>query len=58
MYAVQTNLCTVNIEIFAQYIFLRISRRVIDARKHDVSEKMIIIVQIELSARCAKICPP
>ena len=29
---------TVNIEIFAQYIFSRISRRAIDARKFDVSE--------------------
>ena len=30
---------TVNVEIFGQYIF-RISRRVLDARKYDVSEKM------------------
>ena len=29
---------TVNIEIFAQYIFSRISRRALDARKFDVSE--------------------
>ena len=29
---------TVNVEIFAQYIFLRISRRALDARKFDVSE--------------------
>ena len=29
---------TVNVEIFAQYIFSRISRRAIDARKFDVSE--------------------
>ena len=33
-------LATVNIEIFAQYIFSRISRRALDARKYDVSEKM------------------
>ena len=31
---------TVNVEIFAPYIFLRISRRALDARKYDVSEKM------------------
>ena len=31
---------TVNVEICAQYIFLRISRRVVDTRKYDVSEKM------------------
>ena len=31
---------TVNVEIFAQYIFSRISRRALDARKYDVSEKM------------------
>ena len=29
---------TVNVEIFAQYIFSRISRRASDARKFDVSE--------------------
>ena len=29
---------TVNVEIFAQYIFSRISRRALDARKNDVSE--------------------
>ena len=29
---------TVNVEIFAQYIFSRISRRALDARKFDVSE--------------------
>ena len=29
---------TVNIEIFAQYIFSRISRRALDARKFDVGE--------------------
>ena len=29
---------TVNVEIFAQYIFSRISRRAIGARKFDVSE--------------------
>ena len=32
------SLHTVNIEIFAEYIFSRISRRAIDARKFDVSE--------------------
>ena len=31
---------TVNVQIFAQYIFSRISRRALDARKYDVSEKM------------------
>ena len=31
---------TVNVEMFAQYIFLRISRSVLGARKYDVSEKM------------------
>ena len=30
---------TVIVEIFAQYIFSRISRRALDARKYDVSEK-------------------
>ena len=29
---------TVNVEIFAQYIFSRISRRALDARKFNVSE--------------------
>ena len=29
---------TVNVEIFAQYIFSRISRRSLAARKYDVSE--------------------
>ena len=29
---------TVNVEIFAQNIFSRISRRAVDARKFDVSE--------------------
>ena len=48
---------TVNVESFAQYIFWRISRRIIDAQKYDVSEKIIIIVQIESAPRCAKICP-
>ena len=46
----------VNVEIFAQYIFSRISHRALDARKYDVSEK-IIIGQIEILIRCAKICP-
>ena len=31
---------TVNIDIFMQYIFSPISRRVLDARKYDVSEKI------------------
>ena len=31
---------TVNVEIFTQYIFSRISRSALDARKYDVSEKM------------------
>ena len=30
--------CTVNVAIFAQYIFSRISRWDLDARKFDVSE--------------------
>ena len=35
-----TDLNTVNVEIFAQYIFSLISRSVLGARKYDVSEKM------------------
>ena len=31
---------TVNVEIFAQYIFSRISRMVSDARKYDVRENI------------------
>ena len=31
---------TVDVEIFAQFIFSRISRSVLCARKYDVSEKM------------------
>ena len=31
---------TVNVETFAQYIFSRISRRALDARKYDVSENI------------------
>ena len=31
---------TVNIEMFAQYIFSRISRRALDAQKYDVSENL------------------
>ena len=31
---------TVNVEIFAQYIFLRVSRMVSNARKYDVSENL------------------
>ena len=42
-YSILVNSCigatsTVNVEIFAQYISSRISRRAIDARKFDVSE--------------------
>ena len=47
---------TVNVEMFAQYIFSRISRRVLGAQKYDVSEKIIIIGQVEITAICAKIC--
>ena len=32
------SLNTVNVDIFTQYIFSRISRRALDARKFDVSE--------------------
>ena len=35
-----TDFNTVNVEIFAQHIFLRISRSVLGARKYDLSEKM------------------
>ena len=31
---------TVNVEIFAQYIVSRVSRRALDARKYDASEKI------------------
>ena len=31
---------TVNVDIFVQYIFSHISRRALDVRKYDVSEKM------------------
>ena len=34
---------TVNVEIFAHYLFSRISRRALDARKYDVSENKIHI---------------
>ena len=45
---------TVNVEIFAQYIFSRISRMVSYARKkYDVSENL----NQELGTKCAKICP-
>ena len=33
-------ICTVNVEIFAQYLFSHISRMVSDARKYDVSENL------------------
>ena len=35
-----TKMYTVNVEIFAQYIFSRISRSALDARKYDVIVKM------------------
>ena len=38
--AIDLRLDTVNVDIFAQYIFSRISRRMLDARKYDVSEKI------------------
>ena len=50
-------LITVNVEMFAQYIFWRISRRAVDARKFDVSGNIIIIEQLELNGMCAKIKP-
>ena len=34
----RTSLTTVNVEIFAHYIFSRISRRALDGRKFDVCE--------------------
>ena len=37
---IQEILHTVNVEIFAQYIFSRISRMALHARKYDVSEKI------------------
>ena len=40
--AIRRAMITVNVEIFVQYIFSRISRRALDARKYDVSEKLII----------------
>ena len=36
-------LSAVNVDMFAQYIFSRISRRAIDARKFDVIENIFII---------------
>ena len=39
-YLLFPSLDTVNVEIFAQYIFSRISRMVSDARKNDVSENI------------------
>ena len=42
------NFCAVH--IFAHF------GRAVDARKYDVSEKKCIIVEIEFTARCAKIC--
>ena len=38
MYEIPNSQITVNVEIFAQYVFSRISRSAIDARKFDVSE--------------------
>ena len=46
---------TVNVEIFAQYIFSRITRRALDARKFDVSENFIIMLDAR-KLSCAKIC--
>ena len=37
---ISPSLSTVNVDIFAQYIFSRISRRALDARKYDLSEKV------------------
>ena len=37
-YSLECRATTVNIDIFAQYIFSRISRMALDARKSDVSE--------------------
>ena len=45
-----------NVEIFAKNIFLHISHRAVDARKFDVSENYIIIIeQIELTGIFPKI---
>ena len=47
---------TVKVETFAQYIFLRISRRVLDAQKKYMLVKIIIITeQIESTVMCSKI---
>ena len=46
---------TVNVEIFAQYIFLRISRRAVDARKFDVSEKYYYSRRDRINMMCTKI---
>ena len=40
MYMSKSAPYTVNVEIFAQYIFSCISRSVLGARKYDVSEKI------------------
>ena len=44
---------TVNVEMFTQYIFSRISHRVLDARKFDESEIIVITEKIELTVMCA-----
>ena len=47
-----------NVEIVAQYIFSRSSRRAVDARKFDVSDNYYhrgLIEQITLTGMCAKI---
>ena len=51
---------TVNVEIFAQYIFSHISRMVLDAQKYDVSENLNhnrLNGITGVGKKCAKICP-
>ena len=55
MQMVLYHLYTVNVEIFAHYIFLRILPRAVDARKFDVMKIIITIEQIELTGACIKI---
>ena len=50
-------LTTVNVEIFAQYIFSRISHKVLDGQKFNMSEKINHYRAIELTTICAKISP-
>ena len=40
LHELSQNIDPVNVEIFAQYIFSRISGRVLDAQKFDMSEKI------------------